>query len=62
MPAPGSVWAADSWDVDAWEADTWADAEVAPTSVTGYAAWQSATMTTSWLLPLLVRYARVYAV
>jgi hypothetical protein len=26
MPAPGTVWIANSWDIDAWAADTWADA------------------------------------
>jgi len=26
VPAPGTVWIANSWDVDAWAANTWADA------------------------------------
>jgi hypothetical protein len=26
LPAPGTVWAADTWDADAWAADTWAGA------------------------------------
>lgn len=25
MPAPGTVWDADTWYVDAWDADTWAN-------------------------------------
>lgn len=26
MPAPGTVWGANTWSVDAWAANTWADA------------------------------------
>jgi hypothetical protein len=54
MPAApvGSVWATGSWSDTAWEANAWADAvEPEPqTSVTGYAAWQSAVMASLWLL------------
>lgn len=34
MPAPGTVWDADTWDADAWAADTWAEAEEGATGQT----------------------------
>jgi hypothetical protein len=32
MPAPGSVWRANTWDVNAWAANTWQDSS-APVEV-----------------------------
>lgn len=56
MPAGavGSVWASGSWSTTAWETETWADAGAAPSSVTGFAAWQSAVVfASSWLLAVV---------
>ena len=54
MPAPGTVWAADTWDADAWAADTWAEADSTPAVVGYYPMWQSsviqATAVDFWIL------------
>lgn len=40
MPAPGTVWAANTWDANAWAANVWADA-VEPPETTGGAGADS---------------------